>query len=331
MRLLLPACTHERVADEIARVAPDAELVLMRDDGVFLVDGKEVPPEQLRFDAAWASRDLYILNDPRGLRAFMIAILKSPTVRWMHTGGAGVDHPVFASIAAKGVRLSNSDSGAVAMAEYVLGGVLDFYQRNDRRRARQADRAWEPTPFREVAGTTWLVFGLGNIGREVSTRARAFGARVIGVRRTATGDEPVDEMIAPGDIAQAVGRADVVVLCAALNESTRHLVDAEFLTAMRPKSVLVNVARGAIVDEAALLASLERGVPEAALLDVFETEPLPVDSPFWHHPRVRMTPHCAAGGSGTGHRSDLGFLANLERYVTGEPLISEVDPSELQT
>ncbi len=330
MQILLPERTHRRVAAEIERIAPNAKLILMRDDGGFSCDGRAIEAGQAEIEIAWASRDLYILEEQSAIREFMIAILKSQSVRWMHSGGAGFDHPIFATISDKGVRLTNSDSGAIAMAEYVLGGVLDVYQRSELRRTLQADRSWKPSPFREICQTTWLVIGLGNIGREVSLRAQAFGAHVVGVRRKPVGDEPVAEMITPDALPKALGRADVVVLCAALNDSTRQMVDVDFLGAMKADSILVNVARGGMVDETALLASLERGIPEHALLDVFETEPLPAESPFWQHPRVRLTSHCAAGGSGSSHRSDLGFLANLGHYLAGEPLAMEVAPAELR-
>jgi phosphoglycerate dehydrogenase-like enzyme len=328
MEILLPEGTYRRVAREFERIAPAASFVLVRDDGILLRDGREVESADLQIEVAWASRDLYVLEEPVAIREFMIAILKSENVRWMHSGGAGTDHPIFASISKKGVRLTNSDSGAIAIAEYVLAGVLDFYQPGSPRRSLQLAGQWQSTPFREICETTWLVIGLGNIGREVALRARAFGAQVIGVRRTPTGDEPVAELISPDEVAAHLPRADVIVLCAAFNASTRHLVDAQFLSALRPEALLVNIARGGMIDEAALLESLDRGRPERALLDVFETEPLPAESPFWNHPRVRMTAHCAAGGSGTNARSDRGFLENLARYVRGEALQMELHPGD---
>jgi phosphoglycerate dehydrogenase-like enzyme len=329
MQILIPALTYPRVRAELERIAPEASYVLLQEDGGLTRDGAAIALADTDIEIAWASRDLY--SDPNGpaIREFMVAILKSENVRWMHSGGAGFDHPIFAIISGKGVRLSNSDSGAIAMAEYVLAAVLDCYQPQVERRVLQDERRWQATSFREIAGSTWLVIGLGSIGREVAQRAGAFGARVIGVRRTPTGDEPVSEMIAPDRLIGALPEADVVVLCTALNDSTRQLVDAGFLAAMKTHSLLVNVARGGVIDEAALLQSLNRGVPQRAILDVFETEPLPEDSPFWAHPRVQLTAHCSASGSGSNARSDLGFLENLARYVAGQALSSEVDPTQL--
>jgi phosphoglycerate dehydrogenase-like enzyme len=213
------------------------------------------------------------------------------------------------------------------IAEYVLRAVLDHFQRAGEWRAAVARKAWETHEVREVAGTTWLVVGLGAIGSAVAERARAFGATVLGVRRTPRGDEPVDELVS----LDALGRADVVVLAAPATAETVGMVDAGFLASMRPRSVLVNVARGSLVDEVALLAALDRGIPEAALLDVTATEPLPPESPLWTHPRVVLTPHSSALGDGRHARAADLFVENLHRFVDGRPLRGVVTAEELSS
>jgi phosphoglycerate dehydrogenase-like enzyme len=329
LEILLLERSYRRIEQAFRRVAPDATPLLMRDDGRLLRSGRPVAPEAVHPEVAWASRDLFLRMEDGPVRDFMVTVLKSDGLRWMQSGAAGLDHPVWAMIAGKGVRLTNDDAAAIAIAEFVLSSVLDAFQPNPARRASQAARRWERHDFREIAGTTWLVIGVGNIGREVALRAGAFGAHVIGVRRRPRGDEPVAEMREPAAMREALPRADVVALCAAANRSTQDLVDGAFLAAMKAGSVLVNIARGALVNETALLASLDRGVPAWAILDVFESEPLPVESPLWGHPRVRASAHAAAAGSGTTRRGDRRFLTNLERYLAGEPLDLEVDPATL--
>jgi phosphoglycerate dehydrogenase-like enzyme len=277
-------------------------------------------------DVAWATGDLYM--DPDLARHFFGAVLGSETLRWLQVTNAGVDHPVFANLVRNGVTLTTSHVTGSPIAEYVLRAVLDWYQQAGEWRSSIAERRWENHEFREVAGTTWLVVGLGAIGSAVAQRAKAFDATVLGVRRTPRGDEPVDELVG----LDAVPRADVVVLAAPANAATRGMVDDAFVGAMKPGSVLVNVGRGSLVDEAALVRALDRGDGiAAALLDVTAIEPLPDDSPLWSHPRVVLTPHSSALGHGRHGRAADVFLANLARWVRDEPLSYTVTEDELSS
>jgi phosphoglycerate dehydrogenase-like enzyme len=155
----------------------------------------------------------------------------------------------------------------------------------------------------------------------------------VGVRRSPSGDEPVDAMVPPADVVSsgALGSADVVVIAAPATSTTRGLVDDAFLAAMKPGSLLINIARGALVDEEALVRALDAGTSlEAAILDVTSTEPLPADSPLWAHPRVTITPHDSAGGLGRYSRAADLFLDNLRRYVDGDALMHEVTEADLE-
>jgi phosphoglycerate dehydrogenase-like enzyme len=225
--------------------------------------------------------------------------------------------------------LTTSHGQAVGMADYVLAGVLDAFQRGPERRAAQAAGEWKMFPFREVLGSTWLIIGFGAVGQGVARRAKSFGARIIGVRRDQTADSLAD-VIAPLEAVRShLPQADVVVLCAPLNADTRHLANAAFFAGMKSGAVLANVGRGALVDEAALLAALERGAPGHAVLDVFETEPLPAESSLWAHPKVSVSAHCSGvTGAQDGRNREL-FLDNLGRYLRGQPLLYEVDPKDL--
>lgn len=322
MRILLTSTAHRLFGD---RLPEDAEPVVMEHDGT-LRGGTAW--EEAGAEVAWPTADLFEPGAP--LRPFFAFLLQSTTLRWIQSPAAGVDAPVFAQLVRKGIRLTTSHVTDIPISEYVLRAVLDHYQRPEEWAASARDRAWRRHEFREVDGTTWLVYGLGSIGAATAVRARAFGATVIGVRRHPSGEEPVDRMIRPADVHEHLGQTDVVVLAAPATAETRHLVDDAFLAAMKPGSLLVNIARGALVDEAALLRALDAGTTiEAAVLDVTEVEPLPAESPLWDHPRVTVTPHDAAGGSGRLRRGADLFVENLRRYTSGEPLLHEVDVADL--
>lgn len=327
MDVLLTQTAFDRFGDRLLDLDVDLRPMRMQPDGTLLVGERAVEWDAAAPEVAWATADLF--DDGAPLRPFFGFLLKSATIRWLQSPAAGFDAPIFADLVRRGMRLTNSHASAPAIAEHVIASVLEVFQHRNRWRDAAAERAWRSHDFREVAGTTWLVIGLGHIGRATATRARGLGARIIGVRRRPTGTEEVDELITPDGLGRVVGRADVVVLSAPSAPDTRHLVDATFLAAMKPDAVLVNVARGALVDEEALLRSLDDGRPAMAVLDVFETEPLPVEHPFWDHPRVLVTPHNAAGGTGRYARAADEFFANLEAYVAGGPLTNEVTAADL--
>jgi glyoxylate/hydroxypyruvate reductase len=326
MRLLIYEPSYRRLEPRIAELGAAVEPVLMDETGALSLRGQPIELADAAIEAAWANNDTW--QSPVG-RDFTIAILKSPTVKWLQSGAAGFDHPMFGQLVQRGVRLTTSHGQAVGMADYVLWGVLDHFQRGPERRAAQGERNWRRMMFRDLAGSHWLVIGFGAIGQGVGERARAFGARVTGVRRDQAAHPAADAIAAQADILALLPAADVVVLSVPLTPETHHLVDARFLAAMQPRSVLVNVGRGGLVDEPALLAALDKGVPEHAVLDVFETEPLPKESPFWGHPRVTLTPHASGISAGAAARNDELFLENLRRYVAGDPLVGEADAKDV--
>ena len=321
MLALLTRTAHDSYAGELAR--PGVEwLVMEPDGGLTAADGAGVPWPEARPEVAWGTSDLFRAGAP--VAAFFRFLVDCPSLRWFQSPAAGYDSVPFHLLADRGVRVCNAHVNSLPIAEFVLRSVLDEFQGAEEWRRQQDEFTWRIHDWREVAGTTWLVVGLGHIGSAVAVRARALGARVIGCRRSPAADDPVDRTVTPDRLADVVGEADVVVLSAPASAATDQLVDADFLAAMKPRSVLVNVGRGSLVDEAALLAALDTGTPAAAALDVFATQPLPPDHPFWTHPSVRVTPHNAAGGGGRfGRQADL-FDANLTRYLAGEPLGHDV-------
>jgi phosphoglycerate dehydrogenase-like enzyme len=319
--VLLTSVAHESFRAQLDR--PGVEWTTLGLDGAVRDGaGQEVGWDGARPEVAWGTSDLFRAGAPVG--AFFSALARLDSLRWFQSPAAGYDDPVFSGLAARGVRITNAHVNSLPIAEFVMRAVLDEFQGAGEWRRLARERSWGIHDWREVSGTTWLVVGVGGIGSEVAVRARALGARVIGCRRHPSPDDPTDVTVTPDRLAGVVGEADVVVLAAPATPATTDLVDAPLLARMKEGSVLINVARGALVDEDALLSALDRGIPAVAVLDVFRTEPLPDDHPFWTHPSVRVTPHNAAGGVGRLQRQADLFSTNLDRYRAGEPLLNDV-------
>ena len=325
-RILAYEPSLKRIEARLPQAARGAEFVDMDAKGVLRLNGREIAVEDANPEIGWLTVELFGAPSSRD---YFIALLKAPALKWVQSAAAGFDNPAFKSLVGNGARLTTNNAQAVGMSEYVLWGVLDFLQRGPDRRAAQAQHKWARLPYREAHGTRWLIIGFGAIGQAVAERARPFGAHITGVRRQ-PGDHPLAEAMArPDQVKTLLPEADVVVLAVPLSPETTNLIDAGFLAAMKAGSVLVNVGRGGLVEEAALLAALDRGVPEHALLDVFQQEPLPADSRFWAHPKVSLTGHASAIGDGLAARGDALFLDNLNRYLTGQPLLNEANPKDV--
>lgn len=283
-------------------------------------------PECARIDIAFFTQDVY----PEFSRPFFSATRKAPGLKWLHVFNAGVDHPVYASILERGVRLTTS-SGATAepIAHTAIAGLLMLARNFPVWLAAQRGRVWAPLrpPAlpRDLRSQTALILGLGEIGTGIARLAKALGLRVIGVRRRPLeAGEPADEWYPPEKLAELLPRCDWLVVACPLNPGTRGLINAEMIARLPRGARLINVARGEIVEERALTEALASGHLGGAYLDVFETEPLPPDSPLWDMPNVIVTPHNSAASAGNEERVNGIFLDNLERYARGEPLVNEV-------
>lgn len=321
MKCLLTAVAHDTFSPLLER--DEVDWLIMDDDGSMRdTSSGLVAPTATDPEIAWGTSDLFREGAP--LRPFFSVMLKCPSLRWFQSPAAGYDDDVFKSLAAHGVRITNAHVNSLPIAEFVMRAVLDEFQEASTWRDQGLSRSWRIHDWREVSGTTWVIVGLGGIGTEVALRARAFGARVIGCRRSPSPTDPTDRSVTPDDLHSVLGLADVVVLAAPATPETTNLVDARFLARMPPGSLLVNVARGALIDERALLESLDSGHLRAAILDVFREEPLPADHPFWSHPSVHVTPHNAAGGLGRLSRQADLFSENLDRYLHHQPLLHDV-------
>jgi phosphoglycerate dehydrogenase-like enzyme len=251
----------------------------------------------------------------------------APGLRWVQLTHAGVERvdPVRTGT----VRFTTvGGMSAGLIAEWVLACMLMFAKGwPDTFRDQQAHNYRRYMP-RELSGATVGIVGLGTIGAEVAKRARAMGCRLIATRRSFTtrgSHELVDEAVPPGELDYLLRHSDYVVLTLPLTEETHQLINARTLSAMRPDAILINVSRGGLVDEAALVEALRSGTIGGAALDVFDREPLPPDSQLWDLARVILSPHIAAGTDRYYERVTDLFITNLRRYLVGEPLANMVD------
>lgn len=326
MQVLIGAQALERVRARVEPLLAGHEVVTLVAPGQFKLNGQDVPPDQVDPDLIWSSLDLY----KTGLLPDLLrVVLKGRKGQWMQTFNAGLDAPVFRSIMEKGVRITKSDAQSVPIAEYVVGHAISLILPIAHQADLQARREWAPTPYKEIGQTRWTLIGYGAIGKAIATRAKAFGAHVSIVRRQVAPDALVDQVIGLDDLAQVLPTSDVVVLACALTDETRNLADAAFFAAMQKDAILINIGRGGLVDEDALRSGLAENKPAHAVLDVFQTEPLPQDHWIWSHPQVRVSAHTSNSGDGVLARGDDLFVRNLTRYLAGEPLVNEASRSEV--
>lgn len=249
---------------------------------------------------------------------------KAPRLRWLQVMGAGVDWALVPELPSRVTVTRAPGIFGPWMSEYVLGWCSWVTQRMETYRTAQRDQRWrsDVLPGR-LRGKTMTLVGVGDIGREIARVARAVGLHVIGVSRSGQRVPAVERVYRPGHLARALAAADFVVLVVPLTAKTRGLIADEALAAMRPGAWLLNIGRGAVVDEAALLRALQAQRIAGAILDVFSTEPLPADHPLWRLDNVVVTPHVA--GPSTSDEIAPVFNDNLARYLRGRPLQHVVD------
>ncbi|MCU0494611.1 MAG: D-2-hydroxyacid dehydrogenase [Chloroflexaceae bacterium] len=253
-------------------------------------------------------------------------LLAAPRVRWLHTPSAGVDHVLTPLVLERDLTVTNNAGvHAIPMAEFVLGYLLSHAKSLPALHIAQAENRWANHKANELYEKTLLIIGLGGIGEAVATRAAAFGMRVWGSRRTPRPTAGVERVVGANAWRELLPDADYVVLIAPLTEETRGMVDEAAFRSMKRSAYFVNVARGAIVDEAALLRALHEGWIAGAAIDTFEEEPLPPDSPFWQAPNLFITPHTTSSSPRMRERTIALFLENLRRYRNHEPLLNVVD------
>jgi phosphoglycerate dehydrogenase-like enzyme len=275
--------------------------------------------------------------------AFDRLLARAPRMSWVHSATSGVERALTPAALDRGLVVTNA-RGVFSrpIAEYVLMMILAISRRLPQLLELQRERTWQPLEGTELRDITVGIVGLGSIGRAVGALATSFGCRVIAVRRRTEDvvDAPVlvdgedsfgpvelHRVGGPATLAALLGESDFIVLAAPLTPETEEMINAETLAQVKPGAWLINVARGRLIDERALLRALRDGHLGGAVLDTFRDEPLPPVSSFYDLPNVIVTPHTAWSSGRVLDRSVELFCDNLRRFAAGEPLLNVVDPS----
>ena len=253
-------------------------------------------------------------------------------VRWVHSFSAGLDNVLFPELIESTAVMTNARGVfARSLGEFVIASVLFFAKELRRMIRQQREGVWEPFDVEEVHGQTMGIVGYGEIGRAAAERAHALGMKTIALRRRPelSSDDPlVDRTVGPDGLFDLLREADYVVVSAALTPSTRGMIGEAELNAMKRSAVLINVGRGPVVVESALVRALRENRIKGAALDVFDEEPLPVGHPFYDLENVLLSPHSADHTATWLDEAMQLFVENFERFVKGEPLHNVVDKSE---
>lgn len=271
-------------------------------------------------------------DSPEGLAR---AVRCAAGLRWVQATAAGAGQQVGAAALSREEleRVTVTTAAGVhggPLAEFAVLGLLWFTKDVPRLLADQHAHRWGQYPVGELTGRTLLIIGLGQIGEEVARLAAAFGMRVIGVNRSGRSESPdVHEVGRTSALDDYLPQADAIVIAAPLTAETAGLIDAAAIRRMKPGAILVNVGRGGVVDEAAMIEALRSGRLAGAALEVFAREPLPADSPLWELRNVLVSPHTAGLSIREDERIVSLFVENLGRYLRGEPLRNRVDPELL--
>jgi D-2-hydroxyacid dehydrogenase (NADP+) len=303
-----------RYGPEFTAAAPGLEVVTLTGDDTV------AESDLARIGVAFFSGDAW----PGRTVPFISACLHAPNLQWLHTFSAGTDSPVFAEFVRRGARLTTSSgSSARPIAQTVVMMILGLSRDMPAWTRAQQSHEWAPHTGEEVDGSNVAIVGMGPIGEETARLTMALGMNTIGCRRTITGNEPCEtrELAA---LPELLAWADYVVLALPLTPETEGLIGPTQLATMRPTARLINVGRGGLVDEPALVEALQQSRLAGAGLDVFAVEPLPPDSPLWDMPNVIITPHNSGATLLANHRGTQIFIDNLGRFVRREPLRNDV-------
>jgi phosphoglycerate dehydrogenase-like enzyme len=276
-----------------------------------------------------------LLRGPMATASFDRLLSRCPNLRWVHSATAGVERVLTPEAGARGLVITNARGVfSEPIAEYTMMMILSVLRRLPELMELQRERTWQPLPAREMRQVTVGIVGLGSIGRAVARLALAFGAQVVATRRDPDLRRELIEPIPDGlerilghdQLDELLAVADFVVLALPLTADTERLMDGQRLARMKPGSWLINVARGGLVDQRALMRALRSGPMEGAILDTIWEEPLQPSSPLWDAPRLIITPHTSWSSGRVLDRSIELFCENLLRYRDGRELLNVVDP-----
>jgi phosphoglycerate dehydrogenase-like enzyme len=308
-------------------------------------NAQPVMPDTIR--QRWPEMNVVHLKDLARLPAeladadvFVGSVLRQPDflhakkLKWVHSTSAGVTQLTYPELRNSGIVLTNASGVfSVPMAEHIIGLMLAL-ARNFPDTVRQQDKAewsqqklWDkPQHLSELKGNLLLIVGYGSIGKEVAMRAKAFGMRVWGVTKSGKGDlTHVEKIIAAADLNTALPEADYVLLCAPETPQTQRLIGLDQVSRMKRGARLINVGRGSLLDEPALIMALENKTLSGAAIDVTEKEPLPADSPLWRAPNLFITPHTSAVSDRLWHRETALLMKLLGQWFDGRELSNRVD------
>jgi phosphoglycerate dehydrogenase-like enzyme len=307
--------------ERIRETAPGARLVTVSREGLADDDLTDVEA---------------MLRGPLPAAIFDRLLARCPNLRWVHSATAGVERVLTPQAAQRGLVITNARGVfSEPIAEYVLMMILAVMRRLPQLLELQRERTWQPLDAAEMREVSVGIVGLGSIGRQVADLASRFGARVVATRRAVrSGDVPLEadpsgiEVLPADRLPDLLAMSDFVVLALPLTHDTEDLFDAAMLARMKPGSWLINVARGRLVDERALLRALRDGPMGGAVLDTFRDEPLPPESPLYDVPNLIVTPHTSWSSGRVLDRSIDLFCDNLRRFAAGQPLLNAVDPAK---
>lgn len=251
----------------------------------------------------------------------------APSLRWHHAPNAGVNHILTPKYLERDLILTNGAGvHGIPIAEFVITYLLAYTKRLPILYQLHAEHNWQRgLPNIELFGKTLLIIGAGGIGQEIAVRAKAFGMRIFGSSRQSQPLPNFDKVVGANEWKELLSESEFVVIAAPLTLETKGMIDMETLGLFRPDSYLINIARGAIVEESALTKALQEGWIAGAALDTVFTEPLPAESPLWTLPNVFITPHCSGNSPRVKERTIALFLENFTRYRQGQQLRNVVD------